>query len=177
MTAMYSVVGCTDCSALWVIEGRPETSQCPRCGKRRQFDLLRKFAQTETADAARQARAAMLAERQDLGEAFDGLDSYAEMEAAVSEAVIDDDEYLESKGVDSDEAADAGRRATEGAGGSTSREEIVRAALVELDDPDEEAIVEYAAERGVPEKYTRRALSSLVRAGDVSENRGTYRLV
>jgi len=174
---MYSVVGCTDCSALWVIEGRPETSQCPRCGKRRQFDLLRKFAQTETVDAARQARAAMLAERQDLGEAFDGLDSYAEMEAAVSEAVIDDDEYLESKGVDSNEAADAGRRVTEGAGGSTSREETVRTALADLADPDEEAIVAYAAERGVPEEYTRRALTSLVRAGDVSENRGTYRLV
>ncbi|CCQ32607.1 replication protein H protein [Halorhabdus tiamatea SARL4B] len=174
---MYSVVGCTECSALWVIEGRPETSQCPRCGKRRQFDLLRKFAQTETADAARQARAAMLAERQDLGEAFDGLDSYAEMEAEVSEAVIGDDEYLESKGVDSDAAFEAGRRATEGTGGSTSREEIVREALAELDDPDEDSIVEYAAERGVPEGYTQRALQSLVQAGDVSESRGTYRLV
>ncbi|WEL21354.1 DUF5817 domain-containing protein [Halorhabdus sp. BNX81] len=174
---MYSVVGCTECSALWVIEGRPETSQCPRCGKRRQFDLLRKFAQTETADAARQARAAMLAERQDLGEAFDGLDSYAEMETRIDEDVIDHDTYLESKGVDSNEAADAGRRATEGAGGSTSREEIVRTALAELDDPDEDAVVEYAAEHGVPEDYTQRALQSLLRAGDVSENRGTYRLV
>jgi len=174
---MYSVVGCTECSALWVIEGRPETSQCPRCGTRRQFDLLRKFARTETVDAARQARAAMLAERQDLGEAFDGLDSYAEMEAEVEEDVIDDETYLESKGVDSDATFEAGQRATEGTGGSTSREAVVREALAELDEPDEDAVVEYVAERGVPEAYTQRALQSLVRAGDVSENRGTYRLV
>ena len=105
---MYAVVGCSECSALWVIEGRPETTQCPRCGSRRKFELRRKFVETEDADAAREVRASMLAERQDLGEAFDGLDSYAEMEARVEEDVIDDDTSLESKGVDSDAAAAAG---------------------------------------------------------------------
>ena len=172
---MYAVVGCSECSALWVIEGRPETTQCPRCGSRRKFELRRKFVETEDADAAREVRASMLAERQDLGEAFDGLDSYAEMEARVEEDVIDDDTYLESKGVDSDAAAAAGQRATEGAGGSTSREEIVRNALAELDAPDEDSIVAYATERGVPDEYARRALQSLVRSGEVSENGGRYR--
>ncbi|WP_136687937.1 DUF5817 domain-containing protein [Halorhabdus amylolytica] len=172
---MYAVVGCSECSALWVLEGRPETTQCPRCGTRRKFEFRRKFVETEDVDAAREIRAKMLAERQDLGEALDGLDSYAEMEARVEDSVIDDETYLESKGVDSDAAAAAGRRASEGTGGSNSRRETVIEALERLDSPEEDEILEYAAERGVPEKYARRALQSLVRSGEVSENDGRYR--
>ncbi|WP_135661548.1 DUF5817 domain-containing protein [Halorhabdus rudnickae] len=172
---MYAVVGCSECSALWVLEGRPETTQCPRCGTRRNFELRRKFAETEEADAAREIRAKMLAERQDLGEAFDGLDSYAEMETRIEEAVIDDETYLESNGVDSDATAAAGRRAGEGTGGSTSRRDTVIEAVERLDSPDEDDIVEYTTERGVPEGYARRALQSLVRSGEVSETGGCYR--
>ena len=174
---MYAVVGCSDCRALWVVEGRPETSQCPRCGTRRKFDLRRKFVETDDADTARQVRAKMLAERQDLGEAFDGLDSYAEMEDRVGEAVIDDDTYLQASGIDSDAAADAGDRATEGAGTSTSRRETVIEALKQLEEPTEAAVVGYVTERGVSEEYARRALTSLVRSGEVSENAGRYRLL
>ena len=172
---MYAVVGCSECSALWVLEGRPETTQCPRCGTRRKFELLRKFVETEDVDAAREIRAKMLAERQDMGEAFDGLDSYAEMETRVEDSVIDDETYLDAKGVDSDAAAAAGRRAGEGTGGSNSRRETVIEALEQLDSPDEDAVVEYATERGVPDEYARRALQSLVRSGEVSENGGRYR--
>jgi len=174
---MYAVVGCSECSALWVLDGRPETTQCPRCGTRRKFDLLRKFVETEDADAARQIRAKMLAERQDMGEAFEGLDSYAEMEARVEESVIDDEAYLESKGVDSDAAAAAGRRASEGAGGSKSHRAIVREALERLDAPTEDDVAEYATKRGVPEDVARRGLRSLVRAGEVSESGGRHRLL
>ncbi|WP_181686091.1 DUF5817 domain-containing protein [Halorhabdus salina] len=174
---MYAVVGCSACSALWVVEGRPETTQCPRCGKRRQFELRRKFVETEDADAAREVRAAMLAERQDLGDAFEGLDSYAEMERRVRENVIDNETYLESMGVDSDEATAAGDRASEGSTTTGSRREIVLEALDHLDDPDEDAVRTYASEHGVPESYVRRALQSLVRSGQATEDNGTYRLL
>lgn len=174
---MYAVVGCSECSALWVVEGRPETSQCPRCGSRRQHAKRRKFVETDDEDHAREMRSSMLANRQGHGEAFAELDSFAEMDRQVDEAGVDDETYLEGSGVDSEAVASAGDRAGQGSGATTSRKDVVLGALRELETPTEADVVAYAAEREVPADYTRRALEKLVRAGRVSESRGTYRLV
>lgn len=173
---MYAVVGCSDCSMLWVVEGRPETSQCPRCGTRRAYAKRRTFVTTDDEDHAREVRASMLAERQGHGDDFAALDSFGELEAAIDDAGPDDETYLSGSGVDPDAVAEAGERAS---GGTTdrSREQTVRAALGDLDEPTEDDVVAYAADHGVPEEYTRRALRKLVRAGEVTENRGVYRLV
>jgi len=173
---MYAVVGCSDCSMLWVIEGRPETSQCPRCGTTRQYAKRRKFVTTDDEDHAREVRASMLANRQGEGETFAEMDSFAEMEEYVEESGIDDEEFLERSGVDPGSVAAAGDAATE-SGGSKSRQEIVRDALGTLEDPTEDDVVRYATARGVSAEYARTALSKLARAGDVTENRGTYRLL
>ena len=174
---MYVVVGCSECSALWIVEGRPETSQCPRCGGRRQHAKRRKFVETDDEDHAREVRSSMLANRQGHGEAFAELDSFAEMDRHVDEAGVDDATYLEASGLDSESVADAGDRAGQGSGGTTSRKDTVIAALRDLNDPTEADVVAYAGERDVPADYTRRALEKLVRAGRVSESRGTYRLL
>ena len=174
---MYAVVGCSECSALWVVEGRPETSQCPRCGGRRQYAKRRKFVETDDEDHAREVRASMLANRQDHGEAFAELDSFAELDRQVEEVGVDDETYLEASGVDSDAVAAAGDRAEQGDGSGRSRKETVLAALRNLEAPTEADVVAYAEERDVPADYTRRALEKLVRAGRASESRGTYRLV
>ena len=174
---MYAVVGCSDCSALWVVEGRPETTQCPRCGSRRQHAKRRKFVETDDEAHAREVRASMLANRQGHGEAFAELDSFAEMDRQVEESGVDDDTYLEASGIDSDDVAAAGERAGSGSGGSQSRKETVLSALRELDSPSEADVIAYAAERGVPESYTEKTLQKLVRAGEVTESGGTYRLL
>jgi hypothetical protein len=170
---MYAVVGCGECQALWIVEGRPERSQCPRCGTTRQYEKRREFVTTDDEDHAREVRASMLAARQDQDEAFAELDSFAELETQVETAGIDDETYLSESGIDAEAVAEAGEADRH----SQSREEIVREALQELDAPTEDDIVAYASERGVPESYTRSALTKLVRAGEVSENRGTYRLL
>ncbi|MDS0259639.1 DUF5817 domain-containing protein [Haloarcula sp. S1CR25-12] len=174
---MYAVVGCSECSALWVVSGRPETSQCPRCGQRRQHAKRRKFVETDDEDHAREVRGSMLANRQGHGEAFAELDSFAEMDRQVEESGIDDETYLEASGIDSDSVAAAGDRVERGTGGGTSRKETVLGALRELDEPAEADVVAYAAERGVAADYTRKTLRKLVRAGEASESRGRYRLV
>jgi DNA-directed RNA polymerase subunit RPC12/RpoP len=174
---MYAVVGCSECSALWVAEGRPETSQCPRCGQRRQHAKRRKFVETDDQDHAREVRASMLANRQGHGESFAELDSFAEMDRQVDDAGVDDETYLEASGIDSESVAAAGDRADQGSGGGSSRKETVLQALRDLETPAEDDVVAYAAERDVPADYTRRALEKLVRAGQVSQSRGTYRLV
>jgi DNA-directed RNA polymerase subunit RPC12/RpoP len=174
---MYAVVGCSECSALWIAEGRPETSQCPRCGQRRQHAKRRKFVETDDEDHAREVRSSMLANRQDHGDAFAELDSVAEMGRQIEQSGIDDETYLEGSGVDSETVASAGDRADRGVGSGTSRKETVIQALRALDEPTEADVVAYADERGVPAEYTRRALAKLARNGQVSESRGTYRLV
>lgn len=173
---MYAVVGCRDCQALWVVEGRADTLTCPRCGSARKWSRRRKFHETSDATEARQARAALLAKRQDAGEAFANLDSYEEMETQLDDAGVDDAEYLDGSGLDTEAVAAAGERAESGAAsGGGSRKETVLSALDTLDAPTEDAVVDYASERGVPADYTRDALAKLVRRGEVSESGGTYR--
>ncbi|MCU4717401.1 DUF5817 domain-containing protein [Halapricum hydrolyticum] len=172
---MYAVVGCSKCSALWVVEGRPETTQCPRCGTRKRFDRLKQFVTTDDPDRAKQARAAMLAERQEMGEAFDDLDDFSSMGDRLDEAGIDDDTYLESSGVDPEAAEQAGKRAEQGTGGSRSRKAVVTDALDELAEPTRDAIVAYAQKQGVAEDYVDRALEKLRRTGEITESNGVYR--
>jgi len=174
---MYAVVGCSDCSALWVTEGRPETTQCPRCGTRRKHAKRRKFVETDDETHAREIRASMLANRQGEGDAFAELDSYAEMERQVDDAGVDEETYLDESGVDTEAVSAAADRAEQGATGGASRKETVLSALRNLDQPTEGDIVAYAEERGVPASYTKKALTKLVRAGKASESRGQYRLL
>jgi hypothetical protein len=174
---MYAVVGCGECSALWVIEGQPETSECPRCGARRPFARRKQFHTTDDADEAREARARLLARRQDMDEAFDSVDSFAALETQLDDAGVDDETYLEASGLDATAVEAAGERASESPGGSRSADEVVRAAIRERDAPTEEDVVAYASERDVDPERAERLLDKLVRAGEVSESRGAYRLV
>lgn len=176
LAAMYAVVGCTDCHALWLLDApdAAETATCPRCGRRHRTATLKRFVTAEDRETAREARAAMLADAADATDAFESTPSVAEMEADVGEAVIDDEEYLDAAGLDADAVAAAGERADRGSG---SRPEIVRDALRTLDAPDEAAVVSYAADRGVPADAATDLLDRLVRRGEVTEHGGTYRLL
>jgi hypothetical protein len=174
---MYAVVGCRECAALWVVEGRPETTTCPRCGTRRQHAKRRRFLTTDDADHAREARTALLAERQGHEAAYEKLDSFAELAAAIDEASPGDEASLEGSGLDPEAVAAAGERAGEGVGGTKNREATIRAALRDLEEPTQATVVAYADEYGVSEADTVQALGKLVSGGAVIENRGTYRLV
>jgi hypothetical protein len=166
---MYSVVGCKECHALWVVEGRPETTKCPRCEKRHKFAKLKAFAETDTSDAAARVRSSMLAKRADDGEFVDPAD------IDLDGVGISDEEFLTASGLDTDEVAAAGERAEGGGGGSRSRKQVVRDALEELEEPTTEDVVAYATDAGVPESYVERALDKLKRAGEVTESGGVYR--
>jgi hypothetical protein len=165
---MYSVVGCSECRHLWVVEGRPETTACPRCRTRHRFERLRAFAETETSDAAARVRSSMLADRADDGEFLDPS------EIDTDDVGMSDEAFLSASGVDADAVAAAGERATE-RDGSRSRKRVVLDALSELEAPTARAIREYAAEAGVEASYVDRALRKLERAGEVTETDGVYR--
>lgn len=166
---MYSVVGCSECLALWVVEDRPETTQCPRCRKRHQFGKLKQFAETDSSEAAARVRSSMLAERADDGEFLDPA------EIDIDGVGVDDEEYLTASGLDAEEVAAAGDRAEGGDGRSRSRKQVVLDALSELEEPTAEAVIEYATAEGLEESYVERALERLQRAGEVTETAGVYR--
>ncbi|ADJ14705.1 DUF5817 domain-containing protein [Halalkalicoccus jeotgali] len=168
---MYAVVGCTDCNALWLIEGRQETVRCRGCGRTHQYGKLKQFVETEDANHAREVRASMLASRGGHADAFAAVDSFADLDSQVERSVIDDDELLEGAGIDATAAAAAGT--TESA--SKDRREVVLDAVEHYEEPTARAVVDYATERGIPEGYVERALEKLVRAGELTESDGRYR--
>ncbi|WP_232687222.1 DUF5817 domain-containing protein [Halobacterium zhouii] len=171
---MYAVVGCSDCSALWVVSGRPDTSGCPRCEKRHQFSKLRKFVTTEDEDHAREVRASMLANRAGHGDAFAEVEDFTTLEDFVEDTGMTDDEFMAQSGVDTDEVAAAGERAEQSTR-SLGKRAAVETALRELDQPTEDEVKAFAAEHGVEGEYVERALSKFERAGEVSKSGGRYR--
>lgn len=165
---MYSVVGCRDCHALWIVEGRPETTECPRCQRRHQFGKLRTFAETDSSEAATRVRSSMLAERADDGD-------FVDPESIDVDAVgIDDDEFLSASGIDSEAVSAAGNRSERGQP-SRSRKQVVLDGLTELEAPTEQDVLEYANAAGVPESYAERTLEKLRLAGEVTRSEGVYR--
>lgn len=170
---MYSVVGCPDCGALKVVEGRPDTTGCPRCGRRTKFDKLRQFYRGGDAETAREVRSRLLRER---GEGEADVEEFAAMEDDAMAAGMSDEEFLAASGLDPEEVAAAGERA-ESSGGSRSRREVVMAAVREHDRPTREEVRSYAAEHGVDPDYAAEALDRLRRAGEVSESGGRFRLL
>ena len=176
---MYAVVGCNECGAMWLLTD-PRTSdsaRCPRCGKTHQTAKLKRFFESADRDAARQARAALLAKKRDESAAFAEIDHVSELERAVDEAGIDDREYLESSGIDADAVDEAGARAEGGGSGSRSRTEVVRDAVEAVAEPTEENVVAYASERGVPAETASEILTRLARRGELSESGGRYRVL
>ena len=169
---MYTVVGCGECHALWVVADRPETTQCPRCRTRHRFASLRAFAEADTSEEAARVRSAMLAERAAEGE-------FVDPESVDTDAVgMGDEEFLAASGLDPDAVAEAGDRAAHGGAGggrTRSRKDVVLDALEDLEEPTADAVVSYATDAGVPESYVRRALERLRRAGEVTEKDGVYR--
>jgi hypothetical protein len=166
---MYAVVGCRECHALWIVEGRPETTRCPRCRRRHQFESLRAFAETETSEAAARVRSSMLAERADDGEFVDPD------EIDVESVGVDEVEFLAASGVDADAVAAAGERAEGGTERSRSRKQVLLDSVAELDEPTRDDIVAHATAAGIPEARVERALEKLHRNGELTRSDGVYR--
>ena len=176
---MYAVVGCNRCGTMWLLAD-PETSEsatCPRCRKTHRTKRLKRFFESEDRAAARQARAALLANKHDDSEAFSEVAHVSELEDRIDDSGVDDREYLEGSGLDADAIETAGERSSRGdaRSGSGSRIDVVRGALDDLEEPTEDDVVSYATDDGVPPDAARDLLEKLRRRGEVSESRGVYR--
>jgi len=171
---MYAVVGCTDCGSYWLLTDpdQSESATCPTCGRRHQTTKLKRFFESEDRDAAREARAALLAKKQGNSEAFADVAHVSELEAEVEESGLSETEYLEESGLDPDAVQEAGDTAGDR---SRSRDEIVRDAV--RDGGTEAEILERAVEGGVPRGAAEKLLEKLRRQGEVIQSGEELRLV
>lgn len=172
VSCMYAVVGCSNCQALWIVDGGPETTRCPRCGTRHQFDRLKKFVRTGDRVEAREVRAAMIASAQGREETYEELDSIGAMAEAIDSAGVDDEEYLSEHGLDPEAVAEAGNPPDSG---STSRRDRVIDAIDTLETPTEEAVIDHVGEQGLPAERIRTVLDKLAREGTIVEEHSGYR--
>lgn len=97
---MYTVVVCSNCRFVWIVEDRPGTSQCRRCQKRRKFKQLKKYYQVEDLEAAKLARAHAQAMVNDQESRFEKELENGTLEFEIDEAVPNST-YLDEMGVDS----------------------------------------------------------------------------
>lgn len=67
---MYYVVGCSDCSAYWILEGEQETTTCRSCGTRHKVKKLKRFIESPDKAVVREARAELLAEKAGYGDEY-----------------------------------------------------------------------------------------------------------
>ena len=174
---MYAVVGCNNCAAMWLLTDPQlsESASCPRCGKTHQTAKLNRFFESDDRDAAREARAALLAKKRGESAAFAAVSHVSDLEEAIETSGVDDRTYLEASGIDADAVASAGASAEGGGTESRSRTEIVCDAVAAAEPPTEAEIVAQANEPGVPRERASEILTKLVRRGKVSESGGAYR--
>lgn len=171
---MYAVVGCSSCEALWVVETDVDSSGCPRCGRRHEFDRMNQFVRTESVAAAREGRAALLAARAGEAEAYARFRDREDVADAVEEPVVTDAEYLAGSGIDPTTVAAAGDVTTD-AGAGTDRRSVVRAGVAAVEPATEDAVVEYATDHGVEAATARSVLGRMVEEGVLTEQDGEYR--
>jgi hypothetical protein len=171
---MYAVVGCTECGAYWLLTDpkQSDSATCPTCGRRHQTAKLRTFYESEDREAAREARAALLAKKHGNSEAFADVAHVSELEAEVEESGLSEEAYLEQSGVDADAVQEAGDTSRER---SRSRDEIVRDAV--RAGGTEADIVSRAVADGVPRDTATKLLEKLRRQGEVVESGGELRLI
>jgi hypothetical protein len=171
---VYAVVGCSDCSGLWIVENPrdQEAATCARCGSRHRVAGLRRLFEAENRERAVEARGTMLARRAGESESFEAVG-----DDAAAAAGLDDAEFLAASGLDPDEAAAAGERAERGAGsaGAGDRASVVRAAVADLDEPTADEVVAFAEARGVPPDAARDLLDRLHENGEVAVGADGFR--
>ena len=163
---MYTVVVCSNCQYVWIVQDRPKTSQCGKCRKRRKFKLLKKYHKTDDKAEAKLARAFYQSQVNDLGDHFDRAREKGVLKEDM-DSFLTENEYLEMQGMDAEKVENAveniltpfNRR---------SEVDIIRKAFSVLENPDFDDFLEYTREYDVSDENAIIKLDGLVRSGTIS---------
>ncbi len=154
----YSVIGCSDCDNLQIVQGAPKTTECARCGEQLTFKTLKKFYTTKDKEAAINARALKLAARAGNEEQFKQLLEAGALDPDAVRAVTDK-EYLEKLGMDPAITDDEG---------TPSPPDAVMDGVETLNDPTVDQLLDHiTARESLSEEQLREAIDRLQQRGDI----------
>lgn len=150
----YTVVSCANCEEVWIVEGNPERSKCPRCEKTRKFKLLKKYKSYDNIRKARLVR--------------------AKVKAAIAGDEEDFDKALEEDMVlaENEDIFSGSRFASSSA---QSFESVVREAVEKFDSIEE--ISEYSEEHGYDSDRVEKYISKKKLNGEIIENKDSIKFV
>lgn len=173
---MYTVVVCPNCRYCWIVQDRPDRTNCRRCQKSHQFGNLRKFHKTEQLTEARHARTTVRAEVLGDTSDFETAKEAGDLDVEL-DSVVDETEYLEAQGIDVTELELVEERATSGSKSTRSEIQIVRDAISETTAPTETDVVRYANEHDVSEAAVQKILKKLKHDGAVIQTSDGFRIL
>lgn len=157
----YSVVGCSNCDHLKIVQGAQETTKCGRCGTTLQFKKLKAFYQSKDPDMARNARALKLAARTGNEEQFKQLLRSGDLDRSDARALTDA-EYLAKQGIDPSIVDEDS---------APTPVDAVLEAVAALDSPATQDVAEYASdEYGLVDSDVKDAVDRLRERGDVIQD-------
>lgn len=175
MSGRYSLVGCSSCDALKIVDGHPKTTQCSNCEKQLRFRKLKKFYQSDDSTQVSHAKAIIVARREGKEDEINEMIEAGLINGDIRSA-ISDEEYLRAKGVNPDEVDKSQSVHTPK---KPSVREIVFEAIEETEDSTQTNIVAFAAEQygKDPERFSD-ILEELYLKGEVTRSQeGIYRVV
>ncbi len=164
---MYTVVVCSNCQYVWIVQDRPKTSQCGRCRKSRKFKLLKKYHQTGDKAEAKLARAFYQSRVNDLGDHFDRAREKGVLQEDM-DSFLSESEYLEKQGMDAEKVENAVDKILSPFN-RRSEIDIIRGAFSELDNPDIDDFLGYTREYNVSDENAVIKLDGLARSGTISD--------
>lgn len=94
----YSLIGCSKCDSLLIVDGLPETKQCGRCQNTIKFKKAKKFFIDESREKVANARGLMLAERNNDKEQYKQLLRSGQLSGEVAGGFTDE-EFLAEMGI------------------------------------------------------------------------------
>lgn len=167
---MYTVVVCSDCKYVWIVENRPDTSQCRRCRKRRKFAVLKKYYRTDDLEAATLARAHTQAKVNNQEERFAKEIESGALEIEIDEAVPNSD-FLDQKGIDSQAISKEVENILHKKNRiPTSKSEIVEQALSRQDATTLEEFLETATGYGLTKEESLNQLKKRYQSGVITDH-------
>lgn len=176
---MYSVIGCSNCESVKIVQGNPETTVCNRCQTQITLAKVQVIFKSEDLQEAKEARSLAMAKRNGFEYLAEEMVDREILADDVTRNVAEEELIREKSGDSPEEIQDAGdidkpKTAEE----RDPKKRIVKDAIEFLDEPKDDDVVEFAEDRGVDPEQAVEIVDKLCMEGEAMRTReGTIRLL
>lgn len=176
---MYSVIGCSDCESVKIVEGNPETTVCNRCQAQIKVATARVIFESGDLQEAKEARSLAMAKRNGFDYLADEMVDREILNETVTQNVAEEElisEKADEDPMEIEEAGDIDKPKT--AEERDPKKRIVMDAIEFLEEPTDDDVVEFAEDRGVEPDRAAEIVDKLCMEGEAMRTReGVVRLL